>query len=194
VALDMTLFPVFLASQLDRLRPHMTRPVNKRVAIYEFAGGLGVVEAIKALLRAIPGLEVVELGVASIGYTGIALAPLGDYHKNTMAKGLKAAEDAMVDTFVGIYHSDHREFAGHETAWPFETANYMELIGESMGVEQLDMFKQLKQMGDADAVLAASLDLIEAHGLDLEKVRGVVLSDMLGDQMLPIDRRLHPAE
>jgi heterodisulfide reductase subunit D len=63
-----------------------------------------------------------------------------------------------------------------------------------MGVEQPDMFKQLKQMGDADAVLAASLDLIEAHGLDLEKVRGVVLSDMLGDQMLPIDRSLHPAE
>ena len=194
VALDMTLFPVFLASQLDRLRPHMTRPVNKRVAIYEFAGGLGVVEAIKTLLTAIPGLEVVELGVASIGYTGIALAPLGDYHKNTMAKGLKAAEDAMVDTFVGIYHSDHREFAGHETAWPFETVNYMELIGESMGIEQPDMFKQLKQMADADAVLAASLDLIEAHGLDLEKVRSVVLSDMLGDQMLPIDRSLHPAE
>jgi heterodisulfide reductase subunit D len=192
--IDMTMFPVFLAQNLDRLRPFLTRPVNKRVAVYEFAGALGVMEGVRALLDAIPGLEVVEMGHSSIGYTGTALLPLKDYYKNSVAKGLAAAEEAGVDTLVGVYHSDHREFSGHQDSWPFEVANYMELIGESMGIAQPDMFKHLKLMADADAIVAASKTLIEANGLDVEEAREVVLLEMLGDQHLPVDRALHPAE
>ncbi len=192
--IDMTMFPVFLASRLDKLRPFLTRPVNKRVAIYEYAGALGVMEGVRALLGAVPGLEVVELGHSSIGYTSTALLPLKDYYKNSVAKGLAAAEAAGVDTLVGVYHSDHREFSGHQEAWPFEVANYMELIGESMGLSRPDLFKQLKLMADADAIVAASAPLIEAHGLDAEEARTVVLTEMLGDQHLSVDRSLHPAE
>ncbi|MDA9975301.1 (Fe-S)-binding protein [Alphaproteobacteria bacterium] len=192
--IDMTMFPVFLAQHIDRLRPFLTNPVNKRVAVYEYAGALGVMEGVQTLLDAIPGVEVVEMGHASIGYTSTALLPLKDYHKNSIAKGLAAAEAAEVDTLVGVYHSDHREFSGHQDAWPFDVANYMELIGESMGLARPDMFKQLKLMGDADAIVAASAGLIEQNGLDVAEAREVVLSDMLGDQALPVDRSLHPAE
>ena len=192
--IDMTMFPVFLAQHLDRLRPFLTRPVNKRVAVYEYAGALGVMDGVRALLDAIPGLEVVALGHSSIGYTSTALLPLKDYYKTSVAKGLAAAEAAGVDTLVGVYHSDHREFSGHQDAWPFEVANYMDLIGESMGITRPDMFKQLKLMADADAIVAASEALIEANGLDVAEAREVVLLEMLGDQHLPVDRALHPAE
>lgn len=193
-ALDMTMFPVYLASRLDELRPYMTTPVNKRVALYEYAGELGVMESIRALLNAIPGLELVENKVSSIGYTSTALAPLGNYHKDTMAAALAEAEALGVDTFVGVYHADHREFSGHESAWPFTVASYMELVGESMGLARPDRFKELKLMQDADAIMAASMALIEAHKLDPEHVRDVVIADMLDDQVLPIDRKLHAAE
>lgn len=193
-AIDMTMFPVFLAQHIDRLRPFLIHPVNKRVAVYEYAGALGVMEGVRVLLDAIPGLEVVEMGHSSIGYTSTALLPLKDYYKTSVAKGLAAAEAADVDTLVGVYHSDHREFSGHQAAWPFEVANYMELIGESMGITRPDMLKQLKLMGDADAIVAASSALIEENGLGVEEVREVVLADMLGDQHLPVDRGLHPAE
>ncbi len=192
--INMTMFPVFLAARLDKLRPFLTRPVNKRVAIYEYAGALGVMEGVRALLGAIPGLEVVEMGHSSIGYTSTALLPLKDYYKTSVAKGLAAAEAAGVDTLVGVYHSDHREFSGHQEAWPFDVVNYMELVGESMGLTQPDRFKQLKLMADADAILAASTTLIEAHGMDAEEARDVILSEMLGDQHLPVDRSLHPAK
>ena len=192
--IDMTMFPVFLAGHLDRLRPFLTRAVNKRVAIYEYAGALGVMEGVRTLLDAIPGLEVVELGHSSIGYTSTALLPLKDYYKTSVAKGLAAAEAADVDTLVGVYHSDHREFSGHQDAWPFEVVNYMELIGQSMGLARPDLFKQLKLMADADAIVAASAPLIEANGLNVEEARAVVFSEMLGDQHLPVDRALHPAE
>ena len=101
-----------------------------------------------------------------------------------VARVLADAEAAGVDTLVGIYHGDHRELAGHEAARPFSVANYMELLGESMGISRPDLFKQLKLMGDADAILAASNNQITAHGLDPELVRDVVLKDMLGDQLV----------
>jgi hypothetical protein len=180
-ALDMSMFPVYLASRLDALRPHMTRPVPRRVAIYEYAGELGVMEGVRALLGAVPGLEIVEMETSSIGYNGTSLAPLGSYHHDNMAAALDEAEAHGVDAFVGVYHGDHREFAGHEAKRPFRIVNYMELVGESMGIAVDDRFKELKLMQDADAILAASMDQIDAHGLDAEQIREVVVAEMLGD-------------
>lgn len=179
--LDMTMFPVFLASRLEELRPLMTRPVEKRVAIYEYAGQLGVMRAVRELLGAIPGVEIVEIETSSIGYNNSSLAPLGNYHKDNMRAALDDAEVAGVDTFVGIYHADHRAFSGEENARPFRIANYMELVGESMGIAVEDRFKQLKLMQDADAIVAACMSEIDAHGLDPDHVREVVVADILGE-------------
>ena len=178
-SLDMAMFPVWLAGQLDRLAPMMTRRVEKRVALFEYAGELGVMEAVRELLSAVPGVEIVEIETSAIGYTGTALAPMGSYHKDTVEDALKDAEAAGVDVLVGIYHGDHREFAGREADWPFAMQNYMELIGESMGFAREDRFKELKLMADADAVLAASAGLIAEYGLVAEEVRDVVVQDML---------------
>ncbi|MGI9487561.1 MAG: heterodisulfide reductase-related iron-sulfur binding cluster [Geminicoccaceae bacterium] len=179
--LDISMFPVYLASRLDALREHLTIPVNKRVAIYEYAGELGVMEAVRALLDAIPGLEIVEIATSSIGYNNTSVATLGHYHQDNVTAALNEADAAKVDTFVGIYHGDHRELAGHEANRPFTIASYMELVGESMGIAVADRFKQLKLMQDADAIVAASIEQIDAYGLDPEMVRDVVASDMLGE-------------
>jgi hypothetical protein len=104
---------------------------------------------------------------------------LGPYHSHTVEAALRDAEAAGVDVLVGIYHGDHREFAGREADWPFTMQNYMELVGESMGFMEIDRFKQLKLMQDADAVLAASAEMITAFGLGAEEVRDVVVKDML---------------
>jgi heterodisulfide reductase subunit D len=178
-AMDIGMFPVYLASRLDELQPLMTRPVNKRVAIYEYAGELGVMEAVRTLLGAVPGVQVVEIETSSIGYNGTSLAPLGSYHRDNITGALDDAEAAGVDAFVGIYHGDHRELAGHEATRPFRIVNYMELVGESMGIAINDRFKELKLMQDADAIVAASMDQIIAHGLDPERVRAVVVDEMI---------------
>ena len=189
---DMTMFPVFLANNLDKLQPLLVNTVNKRVAIHEYAGELGVMDSVRTLLKLVPGIELVELGHKSAGYTGTALAEMKDYQKQTIAKTLQKAEDMEVDILVGVYHNDHREFSGHEAAWNFKVANYMEILGESIGVDRPDIFKQLKLMGDVDAIISSASDLIKEHNLSLSEVREVVISDMLNDQQLPVDRSLHP--
>lgn len=178
-ALDMTMFPVWLAAQLDALKPMMTQRVKKRVALFEYAGELGVMEAVRTLLGAVPGIQIVEIERSAIGYNGTALAPMGQYHADTVESALRDAEAAGVDVLVGIYHGDHREFAGREGDWPFTLQNYMELLGESMGFAQADRFKELKLMQDPDAVLAAAAGMIAEYGLGAEEVRDVVIKDLL---------------
>ena len=189
---NMTMFPNFLLEHLEKLKPLLQQRVEKRVALHEYSGELGVVEAVKTLLDAIPGLEVVNLGRRSAGYTGTALAPMKDYLKKSIKGTLLAAEKLNVDILVGIYHNDHREFSGHEAAWNFKVANYMELLGESMGLNQPDIFKQFKLMGDVDAIIEASSELISQHDLDVETLREVIIQDMLDDQQLPVEKSQHP--
>ncbi len=177
--LDMTMFPVWLAGQLDRLRPMMTKRVKKRVAVFEYAGELGVMEAVQALLGAVPGLEVVEIETSAIGYTGTASVQLGSYLNDTTEAAYEEAKAEGVDVFVGIYHSDHRRLAGQEADWPFTIQNYMELVGESMGFTREDRFKELKLMADADAIMAASKGMIAEHKLNVEEVRDAVVKDLL---------------
>jgi hypothetical protein len=114
------------------------------------------------------------------------LAPLpqfkADYHKAQ----LQAAADAGVTTLAGIYHACHRELCSHERDWPFDVVNFLELVGESMGLERPDLFKRLKIMQDVDAILAESSNLIGVNGLDLDEARDVVLRDMVGEQPLAL--------
>ncbi len=109
-----------------------------------------------------------------------------EYKREVHFDQLAAAEAAGVTTLAGIYHACHRELCSHERDWPFEVVNFMELLGQSMGLERPDLFKRLKIMQDVDAVIAETHDMIAAQGLDLDDVRAVVLQDMLGDQPLPL--------
>ncbi|MFT5446793.1 MAG: heterodisulfide reductase subunit D [Gammaproteobacteria bacterium] len=188
---DMTMFPLYLERRLDDLRPHLTRRVNKRVALHEHPGTAGVTEAVVSLLSAVPGVEVVDLKLPRLGYTLNSLSAVPGAQQKMLATEFAAAEAAGVDTLAGVYHSDHRELAGHHGQWPFEFVNYMEIIGESMGCSREDVFKRLKTMQDVDAILADSADMIRVHDMDLDEVREVVIQDMLNDQTLPIDRREH---
>ena len=70
--------------------------------------------------------------------------------------------------------------------------NFLELVGEAMGVEKPDLFKQWKMMQDIDRILAEVAAHAAAAGLDLETVREVLLANMLGDQLLLIAFRGKP--
>jgi Fe-S oxidoreductase len=185
---DMNPFVIYLASRLDDLRPLMTRRVEKRVGLHEHPGVPGITEAARMILEAIPGLEFVDLEQPRIGYMCNTLNAVPEYKREVHHDQLAAAEAAGVTTLAGVYHACHRELCSHQRDWPFEVVNFMELLGESMGLERPDLFKRLKIMQDVDAVVAASHDMIADHGLDLDDVRAVVLKDMLGEQSLPLGR------
>jgi heterodisulfide reductase subunit D len=185
-ALDLQPFLLFLAARLDELRPLMTHRVEKRVGLHEHPGIAGVSEAARAILEAIPGLEFVDLAQPRVGYMCNTLNPLPDFKRDIHRTQLQVAADAGVTTLAGIYHNCHRELCSHERDWPFEVVNFLELVGESMGLTRPDLFKRLKLMQDVDAVLADAAPLLATNQVDLNEARAVVLTDMLGEQALPL--------
>ena len=185
-AYDLEAFAVYLAGQLDRLRPLMRHRVEKRVALHEHPGLAGVAESAAALLRAIPGVEYVELRQPQVGYMCNTLQPLPAFKRDVHREILANAAAAKVDVLAGVYHACHRELCSHELDWPFEVVNFLELIGASLGIRREDSYKRLKKMQDTDAILADVMDLVEKHGLALEEVRSVIEKELLGEQPLPL--------
>jgi heterodisulfide reductase subunit D len=67
--------------------------------------------------------------------------------------------------------------------------NFLELVGDAMGVDRPDLFKQWKMMQDVDRVLADASAQIAAAGLEVDQVREVMMTAILGEQPLPLGRR-----
>ena len=176
----------YIADRLDRLTPHFVRRVEKRVALHEHPGVRGVTEGVVRILSAIPGLQLVDLDQPRVGYMCNSLAPVAAYKRELHARELEAAAAARVDCLVGIYHACHRELCAHEATSPFAIVNFLELVGEAMGVERKDLFKQWKKMQDVDRVLAEVASEATDAGLDLETVRQVMVASILGEQPLPV--------
>ena len=183
---SMEPFIVYLAEHIDQLMPHFKHRVNKRVALHEHSGFAGVHQAVRRLLEAVPGLEWVELETEPLGYMCSSLYNVPATRRALHRSELNAAKRKGVDMLVGVYHACHRDLCAHESEWPFEVVNFMEIIGRAMGLNRPDHFKQLKILRDVDAVLEASADRIAEHGLDLNEVREVVAQDLLGEQSLPL--------
>jgi hypothetical protein len=114
------------------------------------------------------------------------LRALPEYRTQLYRAELEAAREAGVDALVAVYHADHRDLCAHEGEYPFRIVNLLEIVGESMGLEQADNYKRLKLMQDADAIMEDCRDLIAAHGLDADEARRTVETAMLGEQPLPL--------
>jgi Fe-S oxidoreductase len=186
---EMTPFMRFIAGRLDELRPLLRERVDMRIALHRHPGIAGAMEAAEQILRAVPGVELVELNVPAVGLQTASMRALPDYRRELHLRELEAARDAGVDALAAVYHSDHRDLCAHERDWPFRIINVLEIVGESMGIGEVDHFKRLKIMQDADAIVEDCRDLLAQRGIDTATAREVVAQAMLGEQTLPLRKQ-----
>jgi heterodisulfide reductase subunit D len=182
---EMTPFTLYLRGNLDRLRPMLRERVPMRIALHRHPGVHGVVEAAEEILRAVPGIELVDLQQPAVGLQSNNLKVLPQYRRQLDEAELAAAAAAGIDALVAIYHSDHRALCAHERDWPFRIMNIYEIVGASMGLHEDDHYKRLKIMQDADAILADCNDLVLKHGLDVAATRAAIKA-MLAEQPAPL--------
>ena len=182
---EMTPFTLYLRKNLGRLRPMLRERVPMRIALHRHPGIHGVVEAAEEILRAVPGIEIVDLHQPAVGLQSNNLKVLPDYRRKLDEAELVAAAAAGIDALVAVYHSDHRALCAHERDWPFRIMNMYEIVGASMGLHEDDHYKRLKIMQDADAILADCSDLVQKHGLDVTTTRGAIKA-MLAEQPAPL--------
>jgi heterodisulfide reductase subunit D len=134
--------------------------------------------AVKTVLRAIPGLDLVELDVPIVSTQASHLAVLPQFKEEVRQREFAAAAEAGVTTIASIFHACHRDLIAYQPNVTFELLNFMELIGEAMGIHIPDLYKRLRMMGDIDQIIADTSDLIAANGLDLDTVRDEIATDM----------------
>jgi heterodisulfide reductase subunit D len=182
---EMTPFMLFLRARLDALRPFLHERVSMRVALHRHPGIAGVVEAAEEILRAVPGVELVDLGQPAVGLMSNYFRALPAYRRELQRRELDAAEAAHVDALVAVYHADHRELCAHERDYPFRIMNILEVVGASMGLHHADEFKRLKLLQDVDQIADECRALAARHGLDPAATRRVIKA-MLEEQPLPL--------
>lgn len=182
---EMTPFILYLADNLDKLRPHLKQPVRHRVALHLHPGIRGLPAAARKILAAVPGLKVVDLDQPQIGLMSNALSKLPEHKKALQLAELTAAEAAGVDALAAVYHADHRELCVHERDWPFKVINMMELVAASMGIVRTDHFKRLKMTQDVDAVLMDCANMLALHRIPAEQARPVLEKALFGERRSP---------
>ena len=174
---DLNPFLTFLAAHADRLSALLKRRVDKKIALHERPFFPEIFGAVKKLLSIIPGAELVEIDVPRVGTQANSLAQLPAYKRELVRRELAAVADAGVTTLATIYHACHREICDAGEGRSFEIVNFMELLGEGLGLDSEDLYKRLKLIGDIDEIIIETAPLIEAHRLDLDTVRDALLAE-----------------
>ena len=91
---EITPFMRFLRRNLDALRPFLKKRVDMRIALHRHPGVAGVMDAAEDILRAVPGIEIVNLAVPAVGLQSVNLATLPSYKKELQLRELEAAREA----------------------------------------------------------------------------------------------------
>ena len=177
---DLNPFLIFLADRADQLAALMKHRVERRIALHERPVFPGVVAAVKKLLSIIPGAELVDIDVPRVGTQANSLAQLPKFKRELVQRELQAVADAGVTTLATIYHACHREICDVGEGRSFEVVNFMELLGEGLGLDSEDLYKRLKAIRDVDDIIVETSPLIAVHGLDLDTVRDALLQEFGG--------------
>jgi heterodisulfide reductase subunit D len=174
---DLNPLLVFLADHAETLAPLMKHRVDKRVALHERPVLPAVQAAVRKLLSIVPGVELVEIDVPRVGTQANSLAVLPAFKRELVARELAAVADAGVSTLATIYHACHRELCDVGDGRSFEVINFMEILGEGLGLKSEDLYKRLKIIKDIDDIIVETSPLIADHGLDLDTVRDALLQE-----------------
>jgi Fe-S oxidoreductase len=172
---DLNPYLPFLASHADKLASMMKHRVERRVALHERPVFPESMAAVKKLLSIVPGLEFVDIDVPRVGTQANSLAQLPEYKRKLVQQELRAVVDAGVDTIATVYHACHRELCDAGEGRSYEVVNFMELLGDGLGISSEDLFKKFKIIRDVDDIIIETAPMIATHGLDLDTVRDALI-------------------
>jgi len=166
----------FLVDQLDRVEFKVEVP--RRVAMhYHINREQRRRESLAAqtLLRAVPGLEYIEIG--SDEEFGTICSPqlgLGPPWQARVDKQLAGAEAAGADTLATIYHGCQRLICVNEEHSPLQIEHYLRLFGRALGIEHEDRYKKYRLWRDPARVMEEMTPCMQAA--DIEPERALALA------------------
>lgn len=172
----------FLVEHLDQLS--LTRSVPARVALHRHVGFPArerEAAAAMTLLRAVPGVELVDPGADPA--MGRSCTPNMD--ETTWQRLARTQLDQAValgaDIFATLYHSCQRMFCGFERWYSFKIEHYLTVFGRALGIEYEDRFKRYLLSGNEAEILSDMAPCMQAHGIGLDEARALIAKHFTRD-------------
>lgn len=134
----------------------LQHPVAMRVLVHKHVGfndQVAVNEKVPALLRLVPGLEVVDDDYAAPGYMCSLLSTVPAAMVDMNRETLRRVEMHRADAVVTIFHQCYRELVGYEAHAGTRAYNYIQLLARSIGLDYPDEYKAWKKAGANAAAL-----------------------------------------
>lgn len=153
---DLTYLMDVLYERRDQLAALLKYPVPMRVLVHKHLGfndKVAVNERIPALLRLIPGLEVVDDDYAAPGYMCALLSAVPAAMEDMVRETVRRVAARRADAVVTMYHQCYRELVGLEPHAGIKTFNYIHLLAQSIGLQYEDEYKAWKKAGASAGTL-----------------------------------------
>jgi len=145
---------VYLADLLyehrDALSALLKHSVPMRVLLHKHVGFNDKVRVnwkVAALLRLVPGVEVIDDAYAAPGYMCALLATVPAAMQDMIRRTLDLAEARHADTLVTAFHQCYRELCGLEAEGKVTVLNYVHVLARSIGLPYVDEYKEWKKAG-----------------------------------------------
>lgn len=169
----------FMVDNIEKL--NFQNRIDRRIALHAHRGFEQQNKDsafIRAILGAIPGLEVIELaaeGDWGRHCSGTQIRSVGSETHNALVDGMfTAARDAGADAVVAGYHSCYREICAKEGVHGIEVLHYTSLVAEALGIGQFgERFKPMKLEGDAEAAYARLEPVASRRGVNMKRLQAV---------------------
>jgi len=167
----------FMSDNIEKIP--FNNPINKIVTFHDschLGRERGEYESPRKLLRAIPGLKLVEM--AHHHEDGLCCGARTFYSYPEHAKKLRQmrleeARDTGAQVLATACTVCHQILASDEKNFPFETVSIFSLIANSInpiGIDHLDMYKDLFTK-TPEQIVAQHRQLLEQEHLDVEEVK-----------------------
>lgn len=153
---SLTYFVELLYEHREVLAPLLKHPVPLRVLLHQHVGFNDRVEVnvkAPALLRLIPGVEVVADNYAAPGYMCAQLATVPAAMADMVRNTLRLVDAHRADAVVTVFHQCYRELCGLEAGGATQVFNYVQLLARSLGLAYPDEYKEWKKAGPHAAAM-----------------------------------------
>lgn len=167
----------FLVDNLDRIP--MKHRVDRLVTLHDSCSvaRLGTFEAGRTLLKAIPGLRLVEMEHNSSNALccgGVANTMRPEITSAMRLAPMNEARATGAEVMTTICTGCQLSFAPLEDAYDFEVRSYISLVAETVGVRHEDNFKRLAKYGDVHKMLTDAGDRIAVSGFSTDELERVL--------------------
>jgi Fe-S oxidoreductase len=165
----------FIAENLRKLK--FAKPIKKKIAIHDHYGhadnSYADMDSPRKVLGAIPGVELLELdhnrlAALPCGFEAMSYKGQKEEGKRQNGELVSEALNSGAEILAVMWQACYRTLA---TTSGINVRHFIDIVGESLGINYEDKYRKYKLWNDVDRVLEDASEFISANGYSKEEIK-----------------------